>query len=85
MKTDSKLQPKDIGKKIKKSFQRSASIDAENIIISVDGSKVTLSGNVRSLAEKEDAMRAAWNVSGVTDVIDNLVIEIPESITDEGL
>ena len=85
MKTDSKLQPKDIGRKIKKSFQRSASIDAENIHISIEGSNVILSGNVRSLAEKDDAMQAAWNAPGVTDVIDNLIIEIPESITDDGL
>lgn len=80
-----KIKPKDVAEKIKKSFQRSASIDSENIIITIEGSKVILSGKVRSLAEKDDAMHAAWNAPGVIDVVDKLVIELPEIIYESDL
>lgn len=68
----------DIAKKIESAFQRHASIDSGKVKISVTGSKVTLTGAVRSWNEKEDAEEAAWAALGVNQVINNLVVEEEE-------
>jgi osmotically-inducible protein OsmY len=73
-----KISTVDVRRKINSAFQRSANIDAEKIEIEVQGSKVILSGHVRSFAEKEDAELAAWNAPGVTEVESNLEITLQE-------
>lgn len=73
-----KISPSDIQKKINAAFHRSATVDSGKIEVDVDGSKVTLSGTVRSIAEKEDAENAAWFAPGVTSVVNNIEIEVPE-------
>jgi osmotically-inducible protein OsmY len=82
-----RLKPKvtsaDIQQKIRSAFQRSASVDAGKIITEVAGSKVSLYGKVRSLAEKEDAEIAAWNAPGVVNVESHLEIEVPEYAFEE--
>lgn len=73
----------DIQDKIGAAFQRSASIDAGKVSVTVLGSIVTLRGKVRSLAEKEDAESAAWAAPGVNGVENYLQVEIPEYALDE--
>jgi len=68
----------DIEKKINAAFHRSATIDSNSIDAEVHGSSVTLSGKVRSIAEKEDAEDAAWFAPGVTSVANKIEIEEPE-------
>ncbi|MET1115761.1 MAG: BON domain-containing protein [Comamonas sp.] len=58
--------PMDIKKKIEEALVRSAQIDADKIQVEVAGSKVTLRGKVRSLAEKMEAQRSAWAAPGIT-------------------
>lgn len=69
------VDPKEIQKKISAAFHRHASVDVENISIAVNGNEVILKGKVRSWAEREDAEDVAWAMPGVTDVINNLVID----------
>ena len=60
--------PTNITGEIEKTFRRQAALDAQNIIIDVSGSTVTLRGSVRSWAERRDAERIAWAAPGVTTV-----------------
>lgn len=64
----------DVKNRINAAFHRSATIDSDNIHLSVTGSTVTLSGTVRSYAEKKDAESAAWLAPGVIKVVNLLEI-----------
>jgi osmotically-inducible protein OsmY len=68
------LQPGDVRAKIEAAFKRSAEIDARRVSVAAQDGKVTLSGNVRSWAERQEAERAAWAAPGVTHVDDRLSI-----------
>jgi osmotically-inducible protein OsmY len=65
----------DIKDKIKTAFERSADIEAKNIRVEVDGHTVTLKGTVHSLAEKDEARKAAYKAPGVYNVKNELKIE----------
>ena len=51
-------------------------IDARRLHVENIGSRVILSGNVRSWHEKDEAFRAAWAAPGVAQV-DSLINVIP--------
>ena len=59
---------------IEKALKRNAEIDAEHILVSTHGSKVTLTGTIRTWDERQEAGSAAWNAPGVTEVQNNLAI-----------
>jgi osmotically-inducible protein OsmY len=64
----------DVAAKIEAAFKRSAEVDARRINVTAQDSKIILSGNVRSWAERQEAERAAWAAPGVTQVDDRLTI-----------
>lgn len=59
---------------IERALLRAAEVDADRIRVSTDGGHVTLSGTVRSLAEKRDAAFGAWRAKGVTQVTNSLEV-----------
>ncbi|GHO94625.1 ornithine aminotransferase [Reticulibacter mediterranei] len=71
------VRPTDLKENIEKELVRNAELDAKNITIEVDGSKVILRGTVRSNAEKKAAEEAAWAAPGVTEVDNRITISIP--------
>jgi osmotically-inducible protein OsmY len=73
-----KLIADNIEHKISEAFHRNASIDANKIVVNVEGGKVTLTGTVRSFTEKDDAENAAWAAPGVLHVDSKLRIDAPE-------
>lgn len=70
----------DVKGKISSSFLRHATIDADKISVEVSGNKVTLKGTVRSYAEEDDAIAAAWAAPGVSSVDSRLVIRQEELV-----
>jgi osmotically-inducible protein OsmY len=68
------LKAGDVRAKIEAAFRRSAEIDARRVNVTVQDSKITLSGNVRSWAERQEAEKAAWAAPGVAQVDDRLTI-----------
>ncbi len=64
----------DAKERITNALVRNAQLDANHITVTVVGNKATLTGHVRSWAEKEQAGFAAWASPHVTDVANNLVV-----------
>lgn len=61
---------------IDEALRRSAEVDAQHIRVEAVGTIVTLSGQVRSCYQKQEAERAAWAAPGVTRV-ENLMVVAP--------
>jgi len=67
----------DVKRHITEMLRRQAEIDAGQITVAVSGHTITLRGAVRSLNEKRDAERAAWNMPGITTVENDLLVAAP--------
>ncbi|MGA2289826.1 BON domain-containing protein [Bradyrhizobium sp.] len=64
----------DIQDKIKAAFGRNAEFEAAHIVVSTEGSRITLSGKVDSYYERTLAENTAWSAPGVTAVNDLITI-----------
>lgn len=65
---------KDIARDITEALTRQAEREAKHIAIEVEGSVVTLRGQVHSLAEHDAAVGAAFSARGVSRVVDKLEV-----------
>jgi osmotically-inducible protein OsmY len=64
-----------VREKIEAALRRNAIIDSKNIRVLTSGSKVTLSGRVPSYAERREAEHAAWAAPGVSEVVNDVIVE----------
>ena len=70
---------RDIQRDISDAFRRSAKLDAEELSVDTTSyGAVILAGAVRSWAEHDEAVAAAWSAPGVTEVDDRIVVEYVE-------
>ena len=66
--------PAKVSERIRDALKRSAEYDADQVKVTAVDGKVTLSGKVRSWAERTDAELAAWSAPGVREVVDRIMI-----------
>jgi osmotically-inducible protein OsmY len=64
----------DVKAKIEAAMKRSAELDARRINVAVANNRVTLTGNVHSWFERDEARHAAWAAPGVMDVDDRIAV-----------
>lgn len=64
----------DIKQLIRTTMKRQAELDADHVTVEMAGSRVVLRGMVRSVSERRDAERAAWNAPGVAHVNNEIVV-----------
>ena len=65
----------DVKARIENALKRHAELDSKLIRVEALDGRVTLSGTVRSRAEREEAEFAAWSAPGVTKVDDQLFVQ----------
>ena len=69
---------------VQEALSRDGSVDASEIDVSINNGEVTLTGTVASKQQKRDAEDCAEDVSGVTDVHNQLRVMKDESKTTNG-
>jgi osmotically-inducible protein OsmY len=67
-----KVESSVVKSKIEEALKRSAQAESRKIGVKVNGQKVTLTGNVQSFSEMEDAKSAAYSAPGVSSVKNDL-------------
>ena len=67
--------PVDVTTLVQDALDRNALVvDDSDVLVDTAGNTATLTGHVRTWAEHDAVIDAAWMASGVSDVVDNLII-----------
>jgi len=59
---------------IESALKRQAELEARSLMVNVDGTRVTITGSIESMHERNIAVQAAWSTPGVTAVNDRMTI-----------
>lgn len=60
--------------RITSAIMRSAQLDAKQIAVAIEGTVVTLTGEVSTWAERRQAENTSWCLPGVTEVVNHLTV-----------
>jgi osmotically-inducible protein OsmY len=71
-----RVAPEQIQDRIEDAFRRIAAVDAKHITVEAIGSEVTLRGEVRSWAERDQAQQTAWSAPGVSAVENAITVRV---------
>ncbi len=71
-----RVAPTEIRHQIEAAFRRNAIVDARHVTVDAHGSEVTLRGEVRSWAERDQAQQTAWAAPGVTQVKNEITVRV---------
>jgi osmotically-inducible protein OsmY len=66
--------PVDVKHRIEDALRRSADIESERIRVAASAGDVTLSGQARSWAERDEIERAAWMAPGVVAILNQITV-----------
>ncbi len=69
-----KLSASNVKTNIESALKRRAIADGQKISVTVDGSDVTLTGEVDTWTEREQAWNSAWGTAGVEKVVNNITV-----------
>jgi osmotically-inducible protein OsmY len=69
-----KLSANNVKANIESALQRRAISNGQKITVVLDGGDVTLTGNVNSWSEREQAWNSAWGTAGVEKVVNNITV-----------
>jgi osmotically-inducible protein OsmY len=70
------ISPTQVKEKIEAALKRQATTDTNSIHVDTSGGKVTLTGHASSWQSIEDAANAAWAAAGVTEVVDQVKMQL---------
>jgi osmotically-inducible protein OsmY len=65
-----------VKEKVEAALSRQAATDASSILVNTSGGTVTLTGHATSWQSIQDAANAAWAAPGVTEVVDQVKMEM---------
>jgi osmotically-inducible protein OsmY len=65
---------KEVKQDIEKAIERNARLDAGSLSVKTSSGTVTIEGAVRSWAEHDEAVAAAWHAPGVRNVVDRISV-----------
>lgn len=71
---NSKVSAGNVKTNIESALKRRAVADGRKISVTVDGSDVTLAGEVGTWTEREQAWNSAWGTAGVEKVVNNITV-----------
>jgi len=71
---NSKVSAGNVKTNIESALKRRAIADGRKISVTVDGSDVTLTGEVSTWTEREQAWNSAWGTAGVEKVVNNITV-----------